>query len=252
MSTYIPVRDITDKEKYYNDYAHLFESLIIINDHKKIVETGVSYGHTTHTLCKAAKVTGGHVVGIDSWDVCGLWNQFPASKMNKESVTEFLKENGHDNFTLHKKDTRDDDFVEFVKDVTGGEVDFAFIDACHSYQGISGDFRAIYPLLTKTGIIAFHDTLCVDGCREFMLDLRTKFNDGTFDVFDLNGGYGNFQAGVSFLVKKQFPVLGIAPKNVCGSPHSIEEIVKMEQELYQKEISEHQSEFVWVKETTKS
>lgn len=252
MSEYTLVKDIsTTSIDYYNDYAYLFEAFILINKSKVIVEIGVSHGETTVTLCRASKKTEGRVIGVDNWETCGIWNQFTfGPDFNKENVEKFLNLNGCDNYTLYKKNTTDHDYPEFLKKIVNDKIDFAFIDACHSYQGITNDFRAIYPLLSNMGIIAFHDTQCVDGCREFMLDLRTIYYDGSYDIFDLSAGGGDLKLGVSFLIKKQFPVLKNPITSVCGSPNTPENILSREQELYNSEISSHKSSFIWT--TTKS
>jgi hypothetical protein len=83
-----------------------------------------------------------------------------------------------------------------------------------------------------------------------MLDLRTIYYDGSYDVFDLFGGGGDQKLGISFLIKKQFPVLKNSITSICGSPHTPEDILKREQELYNTEISNHTSSFIWT--TTKS
>ena len=39
------------------------------------------------------------------------------------------------------------------------KVDFLFIDANHSYEGVKKDFEMYSPLVRKGGIIAFHDII---------------------------------------------------------------------------------------------
>ena len=39
------------------------------------------------------------------------------------------------------------------------KVDFLFIDADHSYEGVKKDFEIYSPLVRKGGIIAFHDII---------------------------------------------------------------------------------------------
>jgi predicted O-methyltransferase YrrM len=41
----------------------------------------------------------------------------------------------------------------------GRKVDFLFIDADHSYEGVKKDFEMYSPLVRKGGIIAFHDII---------------------------------------------------------------------------------------------
>jgi hypothetical protein len=140
-----------------------------------------------------------------------------------------------DRICLIKADTRSEKFPNLLKKKCP-IIDFAFIDGCHSYYGLKNDFEAVYPLLSSRGIIAFHDTLMIDGCREFMLDLRTKYNDGTFDIVDFPWGGGS-RVGVSLLVKRSYPEIKVGIREVCGSPSSMIEIENKEVEWLESERS---------------
>jgi len=236
--------NIFKKNKYktlkqkHNDYASIIAELILLNNSKTIVEIGVNKGETTLALCEAAVETGGHVYGFDMWDVHGLYNQFKKSG-GYEETTNKLKKAGFNNFTLTVKNSFDNDFPRFLKNKVGGTVDLAFIDGDHSYKGCLNDLKAIYPLLSPTGIVVFHDTQRIDGCREFMLDLRTKYFDGTYDVFDLFGGYKARNMGISFLIKRQFPILKIPINQLCGSPSTAYEIESKELGWYKNELEKN-------------
>lgn len=224
--------------KYLNDYSCLMEQMIVLNKHRTIVEIGVQRGQTSLALCNAAKQTGGKLFGFDLWDKHGLKRQH-SRVGSPEEVSDLLKSHGFDNFELTRKNTRDHDFKDVVREKTGGVIDFAFIDGCHSYVGALNDLQAVYPLMNSTGIIAFHDTRMIDGCRELIIDLRTKYYDGTYDVFDFFGGYGDMEAGLSFLVKRQFPVLKKPISEKSGSISSFSEILQKEQNWYTDETSRH-------------
>ena len=45
-----------------------------------------------------------------------------------------------------------------------------FIDACHTYEAVRDDFDAFSPRLAPGGIMAFHDTIGIEGPRRVMLD----------------------------------------------------------------------------------
>ena len=153
-------------------------------------------------------------------------------------MSDKIKSQNFTNFELFEKNTYDDDFKDFLKKITPS-IDFAFIDACHSYKGVTNDFQSVYPLLSKTGIIVLHDTLKIDGCREFVLDLRTKYYDGTYDIQDLFGG--NNDMGLSILTKKQFPVIDINIDQICGSISSPNDIMDREKEIYNKSINDNKN-----------
>lgn len=213
-----------------SEHGRLFKEWITFNQYRTIVEIGVSKGECTIYLCEAARITGGKVYGFDNWEVHGLKNQFKPMS-TKEKVKDRLTRAGYSNFKLTKVDTKTADFANAIAKLK--PIDFAFIDACHSYQGIHNDFMAVYPNLSETGSIAFHDTLRIDGCRDFLIDLLTKYKDGTFDVISLPWGNGSRRVGVSILTKRTYHKIGIGIDEICGSNRTAEQIYQDEKAVYQ-------------------
>ena len=204
-------------KKASDDYGYLIEQIVRFNKCKVCVEVGVAYGTTTNYICKAAMLNGGKVFGFDIWEKHGEQLQFPIFS-DPTTVLSYLTSNGHTNVKLYKVDSKTPQFKKLLNQ-TVTEIDFAFIDGDHSYNGIKNDFDIIYPKLSKNGIIIFHDTAVIDGCREFMIDLRTKYNDGTFDLINFPYG-GERRFGLSVLVKRSMYDVDI--DEVCGSPSSPE------------------------------
>lgn len=197
-----------------------------------VVEVGVQYGDTTEHLCAGARPSG-RVYGFDLWGQHGLWGQFKQAG-SKEEVEARLRESGFDNFELHRVDTRSQEFKDLILNLCPS-IDFAFIDGCHSYDGVKNDFEIIYPRLTPLGIIAFHDTRVIDGCREFILDLRTKYFDGTYDIIELPYGTAQRRVGWAFLVKRPQAVHQDIDE-ICGSPHTKDVIYQLEQQWLSSEL----------------
>jgi predicted O-methyltransferase YrrM len=199
---------------------------------KTIVEIGVAWGSTTKYLCEGAKETGGHVYGFDIWSTHGLNNQFNTIG-GKDKVEEHLKNHGLDNYTLTQIDSFSQEFKELLPKMCP-KIDFCFIDGCHSYDGVKNDFELVYPLLSDGGVIVFDDTTWIDGTREFTLDLRTKYNDGTFDLVDLPRKlHGPNLFGQSFLFKRNrlnYPI-----GEICGSPSTMDKIILKEREWLEAE-----------------
>jgi len=218
------------------------ESLIYLNQCKVIVEIGVGEAKTTEFLCRGADRTGGRVWGFDIWDTHGLRDQFEHWS-SKEKCEEYLKTRGYSNFTLTKVDTKAQEFTDIL-DSQFNNIDLAFIDGCHSYDGIKNDFDLIYPKLSETGIIVFHDTMSIDGCREFLIDLRTRFWDGTFDVVTFPYGsmvYGDGsvvdrRTGISMIVKRSFATLSQPIDEICNLEDRCQEIYVKEEEWYDAEL----------------
>lgn len=211
-------------KKASDDYGYLLEQIVRFNQCKICVEIGVAFGTTTNYLCKGSKSHNGHVYGFDLWETHGLWNQFgPLS--NLADVNKFLTSQGHSNFTLTKINTKEPEFKDIINNLP--TIDFAFIDGCHSYDGVKNDFDIIYPKLSsKCGIIVFHDTAVIDGCREFMIDLK-KMQNPEINIVDFPYG-GTRRFGLSVLTKNDYSH-GVEIDEVCGSPSNPSEIYLKEQ-----------------------
>ena len=228
--------------EYVEEQGPLLESLVYLNQAQVIVEVGVAEAKSTDWLCRGAKLRGGFVYGYDLWDTHGLNNQFQHWS-SKEKCEEYLRGKGHVNFELTKINSRTPEFAELIKS-KHPSIDLAYIDGCHSYDGIKNDFDVIYPLLSESGVIVFHDTLRIDGCREFMIDLRTKFFDGTYDLitfpwgsmFYSDGNVVNRRTGISVLTKRSFATLDLPIDEQCNLDEHFQEIYVKEEEWYEAEL----------------
>ena len=232
--------------EFVEEHRPLLESLVYLNQAKVIVEVGVAEAKTTEWLCQGAKPRSGRVYGYDLWDTHGLKNQFQHWS-SKEKCEEYLTSKGHTNFELTKINSRTPEFAELIK-TKHPVIDLAFIDGCHSYQGIKNDFDTIYPQLSETGVIVFHDTMRIDGCREFMIDLRTKYNDGTFDLVTFpygsmaysDGSVYDVRTGISVLVKRSFATLVRPISEQCNLDEHFNDIYVKEEEWYEAELKRAQ------------
>ena len=228
--------------EYVEEQGPLLESLVYLNQAQVIVEVGVAEAKSTDWLCRGAKLRGGKVYGYDLWDTHGLNNQFEHWS-SKEKCEAYLQSKGHTNFELTKINSRTPEFAELIK-TKHPSIDLAYIDGCHSYDGIKNDFDVIYPLLSECGVIVFHDTLKIDGCREFMIDLRTKFFDGTYDLitfpwgsmFYSDGNVVNRRTGISVLTKRSFATLDLPIDEQCNLDEHFNDIYVKEEEWYEAEL----------------
>ena len=224
------------------EHSPFLEALIYLNQSKVVVEVGVAEAKTTDFLCRGAARVGGRVYGYDIWDTHGEQNQFEHWS-SKEKCEAYLNNKGHTNFELTKINSRTPEFRELIK-TKHPRIDLAFIDGCHSYNGIKNDFEAIYPQLSETGIIVFHDTMSIDGCREFIIELRTKLWDGTFDIVTFpfgsmvygDGNVRDRRTGVSMLVKRGFAVIPQPIDEQCNLDEHFNDIYVAEEEWYESEL----------------
>ncbi|MBA7660163.1 hypothetical protein ES703_68162 [subsurface metagenome] len=82
---------------------------------------------------------------------------------------------------LVRADSHDEKtFSEVVEILKGNEIDFLFIDGDHSYEGVKKDFEMYSSLVTKNGIISFHDIVPhppETGCEvnKFWLEIKDSY-----------------------------------------------------------------------------
>jgi hypothetical protein len=202
------------------------------------VEIGVQTGETTARLCEVAKQTRGKVFGYDFFEPIG---EYGPSSISKENVDKMLISRGFENntFKITKVNTRTEEFSKILKEDTGGKIDFAFIDADHSYNGIKNDFLKVYLLLAEDGMITLHDTYSHIGCRKFVIDLYQELNDGTFDVINFPHGFGSIRAGLTLVAKRSYPLYATNlnfPHYSDGKHIPKEEVYEEEKVWYDKQI----------------
>ncbi|MHA1592726.1 MAG: class I SAM-dependent methyltransferase [Candidatus Heimdallarchaeaceae archaeon] len=223
-------------KEYKRQELKVIEEIIVLNKFTKCVEIGIAKTEGTAHLCRAVSRVGeGKVLGFDMWDRSESSLQYKQIG-DKDKAECLLKNQKFDNFQLYKLDTRlqFEEVAKILDQEMPEGIDFVFIDGDHSYLGIRNDFTLVYPRLTEIGIIAFHDTLRVDGCREFVLDLRTKFYDGTFDIVDFPFSVNKKRSGISFLVKTSYPVCNLPITQIHGSISNPDEVERNELHWFQK------------------
>lgn len=53
--------------------------------------------------------------------------------------------------------SQDEQIRKQVEDITGGGIDWLFIDGDHTYEGVKADWETWRPLVRQGGVVAFHD-----------------------------------------------------------------------------------------------
>ena len=79
--------------------------------------------------------------------------------------------------------------------------------------------------MNPKGIIALHDTSVIDGCREFVIDLRLSDNLN-FDIMDFPYGTNERNCGITILTTPGHGNVKI--DEICGSPSVPEDIYEKE------------------------
>jgi predicted O-methyltransferase YrrM len=128
---YIDTRDVTPRE------AVSLVTLLHMTPAHTIVEFGTSYGDTA--LLLALNAPEDAIVLTTDWPerpaVGTRMREYPSSKVNQ-----VFEKTGEWDLSAYR-----------------GRVDFAFIDASHTYQDVVGDSHKALDLLAPSGIVAWHD-----------------------------------------------------------------------------------------------
>ena len=97
---------------------------------------------------------------------------------------------------LVRKDSHQEGTLEDLKNILGNEkIDFLFIDGDHSYNGVKKDFEMYSPLVSKDGIIGFHDIVegleeNVGGVPAFWQEIKNNYKYKEIVESWNQGGYG--------------------------------------------------------------
>jgi hypothetical protein len=164
-----------------------FPILIKQMGYKKICEIGVNRGEFLFVLASSSP---DHLVGVDVWDrydkdayktMPFYYEVFPhdMNKAWRESVQQWA---GKLSF---KTDIIVDFSVEAAKQFEDGYFDFIYIDADHTYDGVTADLKAWYPKVRKGGMIAGHDYH-----NDYLNDYRKEGRG--YEVIRCKDGIDNF------------------------------------------------------------
>ena len=139
-STFISPIQVTDEIK----------SLLLILDKVKpkvILEIGTAGGGTLFLFSNIADEEA-TLISVDLYQTIEERILFKYIKKEKQKIF-LIQGDSHSIETLRK--------IEGI--LRDNKVDFLFIDADHSYEGVKKDFEMYSPLVRKGGIIAFHDII---------------------------------------------------------------------------------------------
>ncbi|MCL4399807.1 class I SAM-dependent methyltransferase [Patescibacteria group bacterium] len=156
---------------------------------KNVLEVGTSNGGSLFLFAEFSNpsafvvsidLPGGHFGGGYPF-----WKKYVYSKFTKPGQRMFLV----------RGDSHSGDVLSEVKMIFGGnKVDFLFIDADHSYEGVKKDFEMYSPLVRDGGIIAFHDIASSPdgtyGTNKFWLEIKDRFKSEEFIADSKQRGFG--------------------------------------------------------------
>ena len=131
---------------------HQLAKIVAELDCKRMLEIGTAQGGTLYLFSRVVNPDavlisvdlpgGAFGGGYPAWKV-----PFYRSFASRNQKIHLLREDSHDSKTLEK-----------VKGLVDGKpLDFLFIDADHTYEGVKKDFEMYAPLVRPGGLVAFHD-----------------------------------------------------------------------------------------------
>lgn len=117
---------------------------------KKIVEVGVAAGGTTGIILECLSKLG-YDCEVHSCDLAEKYY------IGNGRETGFLVKDRSASFDLHNHTFHLGGYLPEYLDEIGGEIDLAIIDTVHAMPGEILDYLAIYPYMSKSGIVVIHD-----------------------------------------------------------------------------------------------
>jgi len=174
-------KNVFSKIKKREDFPILIKQM----GYKKLCEVGVNAGYF---LAHLATTIPEHLVGVDVWDKYDIeaYEQFPSyyhiynhenNKKSREAIQSWASKI---NFNV---EIVVDFSVRAAKQFKDGYFDFVYIDADHSYDGVTADLEAWYPKVRKGGMLAGHDYLNFDENSLLVISDREN-NCNTKDAID--------------------------------------------------------------------
>jgi len=157
---------------------------------RTVVEIGTAHGGTLLLLCCVAEkdatvasidLPGGKFGGgYSAWNI-PLYLDFAG----KSQKLHLLQGDSHS----------DAMFQRVVSVLSGRAIDFLFIDADHTYEGVKRDFQLYSPLVAKGGLVGFHDIAPTApseeyGVRQLWNELSPSFRRQEIIADPKQQGYG--------------------------------------------------------------
>lgn len=166
MSTF---KDIPGFCNFYDLYGMMVNQA---TEKSHFVEVGALYGHSSAYMVECMKLANKRFKFdvIDVWDETGVPElKISGDKMLMEVIGDKYWENRQDKLYIRfLQYMMDSDSIQYITPIRlpsveasklykDGSLDFVFIDAMHTYDGITADITAWMPKIRKGGVLAGHD-----------------------------------------------------------------------------------------------
>lgn len=137
---------------HHDDFSPMIK-LARLSDPKIIVELGTAHGNTTANLARNCPAATIYTVNAKPENMSGVLTSFSLTKQDIGCVYK----NSHLSGQVHQilENTLD---LNLEPILSGANVDFGIVDACHDAEYVVNDFAKIVQFTSDKAIIILHDT----------------------------------------------------------------------------------------------
>lgn len=140
-------RHVWNSEK---EVGQFLASLIRLTKARTVLEIGVFEGETSKDLIEALP-KGGMYVGVDIEDLRTTESKQLFTQAGKDGkVIEFILGNS----------------ISVMPKLQKNHYDIIFIDGLHEFEHVIKEFKFAEQLITRNGLIVFHDSLHIEGVKQ--------------------------------------------------------------------------------------
>ncbi len=167
---------------------------------RQVIEIGTCVGASTIWMAAAMRANGGGVLHtFDDFQIPRdpRLAAAPLFQDRRNTVEARIRSAGlGDLVRFHVGDSKKQVPAAYEQLRTGGNVQFAFIDGDHSFEGVLGDLLAVEPVLEPGGYVVLHDVfpeVCgVEGPRQLLDKLKrlTKVEYRWCEIYTSPQNYG--------------------------------------------------------------
>jgi predicted O-methyltransferase YrrM len=172
-----PVKDELEGWNSEKEVASFLGELIKLTKAKTVLEVGVFRGNTSIQIINALP-KGGYYVGIDIEDL--------VNQENKQGFINHGKQGKVIELVIG-------DSINEMPKLQKNHFDLVFIDGNHTFDHVLKEFKLAETLITRTGIIAFHDSLHLEDVKR-VVEYAKAFN---YNMINLDTPEGRGLALVS-------------------------------------------------------
>ena len=164
-----------------------------------MIEIGSLSGGTLLLFCRTIS-SKAEIISIDFPDRSA---RFPGYKWYRSALFGAFKLKDQKMFVLEGNSCADSTLSKVRSILKGRKADFIFIDGDHRYEGVKKDFEIYGPMVSRSGIIAFHDIAAhPDKSQCDVNRLWKEIDNGRYDKKEIIQNPDSIWCGIGVLTEK--------------------------------------------------